>query len=121
MTSTALDNARAVLDGRTPVPPGQQARLAAFLGRQALEDVVDSICEKEDRSLHHPVTMRSRLTVLEIVHGPEVARAAEVAWIGLSDACHHHAYELAPTAAEVSHLIDIVATLLPQQEGPTGD
>jgi hypothetical protein len=111
MTLEGLDDARAVLDGKAPVPHGQQARLAAFLGRQALEDIVDSMCEKEDQSLRHPVTMRSRLTILSIICGPEAARIAEVAWIGLSDACHHHAYELAPTITEVGHLIDIVSAL----------
>jgi hypothetical protein len=111
MISAALDDARAVLNGKTPVPHGQQARLAAFLGRQALEDIVDSMCKKEDKSLRHPVTMRSRLTVLGITQGSDVARAMEVVWIGLSDACHHHAYELAPTITEVGHLIDIVSAL----------
>lgn len=117
-TATALDQARAVLDGQTPAPRGQQTRLAAFLGRQALEDIVDSMCAKENRSLRHPVTMRSRLTALRMIYGPEIARAAEVAWIGLSGACHHHAYELAPTVTEMGHLIDIVATLEPAQEMP---
>jgi hypothetical protein len=111
MTSVALDHARAVLDGRTPVPRGQQARIAAFLGRQALEDIVDATCAKENQPLKHPVTMRSRLTVLGFLCEPDVARAVEVAWLGLSEACHHHAYELAPTTAEVGHLINIVAAL----------
>ena len=78
------------------------------------------MCEKEDQALRHPVALRSRLTVLGITYGPEVARAAEVAWIGLSDACHNHAYELTPTVTEVSHLIDIVATLRPTGRTDSG-
>lgn len=69
------------------------------------------ICAEQDPALCHPVTMRSRLTVLGFIHGPGVASAAEVVWQGLSEACHHHAYELTPTAAEIAHLIEVVATM----------
>jgi hypothetical protein len=31
---------------------------------------------------------------------------------GLSVACHHHAFELAPTATEVHHLISLVGTVV---------
>jgi hypothetical protein len=111
MTSALIGHARAVLDGRTPVPPGQQAHVASFLARQALEDIVLSLCERRIQSLDYPVAMRSRLIVLGMLSEPQTATAIEVAWIGLSAACHHHAYELAPTAAEVRHLINIVAGL----------
>jgi hypothetical protein len=111
MTPPSLDLARSVLDGRTAAPPGCQARIAAFLARQALQDEVDALCAAHDPALRHPVTMRSRLTVLRFIHGADVARTAEVAWQGLNEACHHHAYELSPTAAEIGHLIDVVASL----------
>jgi hypothetical protein len=111
MTSDLIDHARAVLGGRTPVPPGQQAYLAAVLGRQALEDIIDHLCEQRFEPLGHPVVMRSRLIILAMVLDQDTARAMEIAWTGLSAACHHHAYELTPTTTEIRHLIDIVADL----------
>lgn len=111
MTTSLLDHARAILDGSTPVPEGEHAYLAAVLARQALEDVVDRLCRNRFGSMAHPVKMRSRLIALDTILDEETARALEIAWTGLSEACHHHAYELTPTTAEVHHLIDIVAHL----------
>lgn len=111
MKSATLDLARAVLDGRSPVPHGQRARCAAFLARQACEAQVNALCAEQDPALCYPVTMRSRLTVLGFLHGPDIAGTARLAWHGLSEACHYHAYELTPTVAEIGHLIDIIATL----------
>jgi hypothetical protein len=111
VTTDLIAHARAILDGRTPVPAGQRAYLAAALARQALEDTVERLCAERFGPLGHPVTMRSRLIVLGTVLDRETMRGIEIAWAGLSTACHHHAYELTPTTAEISHLIDIVAGL----------
>ncbi|HEX5494546.1 MAG TPA: hypothetical protein VFX70_08255 [Mycobacteriales bacterium] len=59
-------------------------------------------------------TVRSRLIVLRALVGDaeaDTAEAAEAAWAGLSRACHQHAYELAPTTGEVSHLVGLVTIL----------
>lgn len=72
---------------------------------------MDALCAKRDSALRHPVTMRSRPTVLGILYGPDIGRAAQLAWHGLSEACHYHAYQLTPTVAEIDHLIDILATV----------
>jgi hypothetical protein len=47
--------------------------------------------------------MRAQLLLLPLPQfaGPEAALLAREAWLGLSRAAHHHAYELAPTAAEL--------------------
>jgi hypothetical protein len=37
-------------------------------------------------------------------------------WSALSNACHHHAYELAPTAAELERRIDAVDRLVAKLE-----
>lgn len=51
---------------------------------------------------------------------PTAAGLAREAWLGLAGAAHHHAYELAPTAAElrtwhtkVSELASLLAALAP--------
>lgn len=106
-----LAQARDVLDGHTEMPRGQSACVAALLARQALEQTVSTLCERAIQRLDNPVTMRSRLIVLRTLGDAAQARIAETAWIGLSNACHHHAYELTPTTSEVRHLLDLVTRL----------
>ena len=103
----ALDLARAVLQGRHAVPARQAARMAALLGRQALEGVIGALCGPELAR----ATMRTRLVYVRVLVDAEIADRAGVAWYGLSNACHHHAYELSPTPGEVEHLADLVSTL----------
>ena len=45
--------------------------------------------------------MRPQLLLLPSYAGTGIAERARDAWTGLSRAAHHHAYELAPTAAEL--------------------
>lgn len=81
--------------------------MAAWLARSALEAAVVNRLQ----ALGHDVgqaTMGSRLTCLYVL-APGHAAVAEFAWNRLSRACHHHAFELAPTAGEVCTLVDHVA------------
>lgn len=92
--------------------PSESLRGACWLGRAALEATVRQ--QLEDAG--HPVgtaSMRSTLACFESAtrSTPQLARDAKYAWIGLSQAAHHHAYELAPTVAEVRHLLGLVATV----------
>jgi hypothetical protein len=57
-------------------------------------------------------SMRARLIVLDVLGRPDQTHSAQVAWNGLSRACHRHAYELSPTDREVRALLDHVAALL---------
>lgn len=87
-------------------------RIACWLGRRALEDIVDDLLELRQR---HPgeSSMASRLTCLEIAYAgqPDVVETAEYAWAGLSQASHQHAFQLDPTATECRHLISLVRRL----------
>ena len=56
--------------------------------------------------------MRSKLLVLRSLDTAEAADTAALAWNRLSSACHVHAYELQPSAAEITHLCREVASLL---------
>ena len=93
--------------------PSESLRGACWLGRAALEEAIRRQLENSG----HPVgtaSMRSMLACLESATGPstaQLARDAKYAWIGLSQASHHHAYELAPTVAEVRHLLGLVARI----------
>lgn len=107
MSGESLALASAVLDGRIVVSGSQSARMAALLARQALEDTVMGLCGQEMSQ----ASMRARLSYLRAFADSRTADSAAIAWNGLSQACHHHAYELTPSRGEVSHLIDLVATL----------
>lgn len=103
-----LDHARRVLD--SPGMGGHSARLAAFLTRQALEEIVDRRCAVlEPTSL--AATTRSKLLLLRCLDDQAVAERAALAWNRLSTACHVHAYELAPSIAEIAQLREQVAAL----------
>ncbi len=94
MPTPAIDlvcTAERILDGVIPMPVGRVARAAAAVARQALEDAVAVQCSTLAAGLHRP-TMRSQLILLRELGDREVGRKAQVAWDGLSQACHHHAY-----------------------------
>lgn len=106
MTATGLlSQAQAVLDGAAP----GRNRMACWIARSALEDAVRA--RLEDRGLNAgDGSMRSLLTCFEVAYAtdPQLVDSATHAWAGLSNACHHHAFELAPTAVEAQRLIDTV-------------
>lgn len=100
-----------------PRPDGLSSRIAAFLARQALEVIVDERCT----DLGAPAawaSMRTKLAVLRSLDAEEAADSAAIAWNRLSSACHVHAFELQPSAAEVQHLCGVVASLLPVTDAP---
>jgi hypothetical protein len=110
-TTLLLQHAANIVGGTMTTTPRQANRVAAFLIRQALEEVVHAQCELLIHRLDHPVRMQSRLTVLYLFASAEVATTAAYAWFALSRACHHHAYELGPTASELRHLLGLVQGL----------
>jgi hypothetical protein len=105
-----LGHAQQILTTR--IAGGLSPRMAAFVGRQALEEIVADRCS----ALNAPApsaTMRSKLLVLRALDDSEAADRAAVAWSRLSQACHLHAYEMQPSPAEIEHLCTLVAALLP--------
>ena len=91
---------------------GLSSRMAAFLARQALEEIIDERCA----GLAAPApsaTTRSKLLILRALDTDEAADRAAAAWNRLSNACHLHAYEMQPSTAEVEQLCGVVAGLLP--------
>jgi hypothetical protein len=57
--------------------------------------------------------MRVQLILLRAYLGDtDLAGRAAHAWSALSRACHHHAYELAPTAAELEDWLSVVEELI---------
>jgi hypothetical protein len=106
-----LQHAKGILEGAPQASP-RQNRITAFLIRQALEAEVGVRCEHLAARIDHPVRMRSRLLVLHVLAPSEVAGKIDYAWNALSRACHHHAYELAPTVSELRYLHSLVTDLV---------
>ncbi|WP_231395879.1 hypothetical protein [Mycobacterium sp. URHD0025] len=91
---------------------GLSSRVAAFLARQALEEIIDQRCAS--LNAHAPwANSRSKLVVLKSLDTAEAADRAALAWNRLSVACHVHAFETQPSTAEVEYLCGVVASLIP--------
>ncbi|RBY75814.1 hypothetical protein DQ238_18890 [Geodermatophilus sp. TF02-6] len=81
---------------------GWWPRTAAFLIRAALELELRAFWDRAEPGTEG-APMRAQLLVLATRTPPGAGTARDVAaaWHALSRACHHHPYELAPTAAEL--------------------
>jgi hypothetical protein len=107
-TRATLRLARHLLSRADPSTAGLWPRAAALLIRQALEESVDAYWTERQLPLDSLPT-HAQLVCLRLMT-PEGTRPAELheAWGALSRACHHHPYELAPTAGELATWIDVV-------------
>jgi len=94
-----------------PRVAGLSSRIAAFLARQALEQIIEQRCIDLGASAPY-ANARSKLLALRALDSAEVANSAASAWSRLSSACHIHAYEIQPSTAEVEQLCAVVAWLL---------
>ncbi|WP_067653335.1 hypothetical protein [Nocardia harenae] len=106
--STLLVMAAAQADRRSP----HSNRIAAWLTRTALEQIVDDLLRARGIEPGEAST-KARLTCLEVAYRDErdVPARSQYAWTRLSEACHQHAYQLSPTYQEVRHLLEIVGEL----------
>jgi len=65
--------------------------------------------------------MRAQMICLRTYLGDsELAARAGHAWAALSRACHHHPYELAPTAGELKVWFSVVGDLIRKVDSATG-
>jgi hypothetical protein len=107
-----VEMADAVLRAHGSAWGGAWARAVALLARQALEGALDELWIVRDVNLS-PVSAHAQILCLG-AYLDDDALAAEVryAWGALSRACHHHPYELAPTAEELGRWVLTVRTLI---------
>lgn len=103
------DSPASARDGGTAV---LWPRAVALLGRQALEQGLDALWG----AVAPPVKDVSRhaqlLCLGAYVPHEDLVSDVRHAWHGLSDACHHQVYELAPTAIELGLWLDGVDRFL---------
>jgi hypothetical protein len=108
----ALDMARGLLRRADPLTAGLWPRASALLAGQALEATLDRLWGVQGLDLHL-VPMRTQLICLRTYLGDaDLAARAGHTWSALSRACHHHAYELAPTATELQAWFGVVDELM---------
>lgn len=107
-----LRAARDVLAQPDSVSAGVWPRAAAHLCRQALESGLAAFWAKRMPGVES-LPLRAKLLCLpSCFEDPQLSRTISYTWGALSNACHHHVYELAPTAAEIAGWIDTVEALL---------
>lgn len=92
-------------------PTGHQSlRMVCWLLRSVLEEACHELAAAQGADLGSCST-RATLICLRALYDetvPRLADDAESAWLRLSRAVHHHAYELSPTLSEVQELADTV-------------
>ena len=107
-TRAVLQLARDLLSRADPATAGLWPRAAALLTRQALEEAVDAYWKARHLPLDSLPT-HAQLVCLRMMTSDDTLPAQlHETWGALSRACHHHPYELAPTAAELAAWIDVV-------------
>jgi hypothetical protein len=111
MTPQALlAEADRLLTTVVPETRGRWPRVCAWLIRLALEQSLDEFWLRTLPAAAK-CSMRAQLLLLPTYAGEETAAQARDAWFGLAPAAHHHAYDLAPTAAELRRWHELVATM----------
>jgi hypothetical protein len=109
-----LAAARELISRTDAATDGVWPRTAALLARQALEGSIDQVwARRPDTAGLAERSMRTQFICLPAYITPGLAARAAYVWAALSSACHHHPYELAPTAAELTRWLDEVQRLTP--------
>lgn len=114
MTATPADllgHAKGLLSRATPETRGLWPRAAALLTRQALEQALDEYWQGKGLRVDECSTTAQLLCLAEYLNDENIALEAHHVWSALSRACHHHPYELAPTAGELEQWVSATRRL----------
>ena len=99
--------ARRLLEDAGALPRGTWPRAVAVLARQAVEAAVAQRLAARAPGLEQ-CSRATQFHCLRYVDDSADAVLAHQTWAVLSHACHHHAYDLAPTAGELRAWLDDV-------------
>ena len=110
-----LDAADEALRRKGSLPSGVRPRVAAFLGRQAIEEGLARLWAVRAPGLAQ-CSARAQLTCLPRYIAPGVAQETHYAWSALSRACHHDPYDLVPTVAEIRDWLAMAGDCLDEIE-----
>ncbi|MDQ3661169.1 MAG: hypothetical protein M3454_08965 [Actinomycetota bacterium] len=120
LTIGLLAEAKNLLSYSDAATAGLWPRAAALLARQALERALDDFWHVRAPGVENG-SGRSQLLCLRSYAGERLSEEASHTWTALSRACHHHAYELSPTASELERWMQSVTDVveaLEKSEGP---
>ena len=107
-----LEMADRVLRRADPATAGLWPRASAILALQALEASLLGLWESHALPLQ-ACSMQTQLICLRsYLEEASLAARAGHAWSALSRACHHHPYELGPTAGELQSWLSVVGELV---------
>ena len=107
-----LKMARGLLEHAEPDMAGLWPRASAVLAGRALEAGLRQLWERRTLDLRG-CSMSVQLICLRSYLGdPDLAARARHTWSALRRACHHHPYELAPTATELRGWLSVVEELV---------
>lgn len=113
-----LEAASGLLRRADPATAGLWPRVSALLALQALETSLGRLWRRHALEFRSG-SMRTQLICLRSYLGDAaLAARAGHTWSALRRACHHHPYELAPTAGELSSWFAVVGELAARVEGP---
>jgi hypothetical protein len=104
--------ARGLLERPDARTAGLWPRAAALLARQALEQGLDAYWRARGLRLDPCSTFTQLVCLREYLGDDALAGHAHHAWSSLSEACHHHPYEIAPGHPELLAWTDAVGELL---------
>jgi hypothetical protein len=96
---------------------GVWPRAAAFLARQALEAALRSFWVATAPGAEACSARAQFLCLKAYLDDDDLAWQAAVTWAALSQACHHHPYELAPVSSELAYWIDSAELLVERAAG----
>jgi hypothetical protein len=111
-----LELSRGLLSRPDAATAGLWPRASALLARQALETALDAYWSARGIGLDACPTRSQLICLKEYFDDSEMAAAVRSCWATLSGVCHHHAYELAPTVAELTVLLDVVEAFAARTE-----
>ncbi|BCJ77442.1 hypothetical protein CS0771_69860 [Catellatospora sp. IY07-71] len=107
-----LAAADGLLIGRGPAVGGWWPKACACLIRLALETAIDGYWQRHVPAVAAYGSGRTKLLLLRRRCDRGLVREAAYAWGTLSQATHHHPYELAPTHAELRRLHSSVSAIV---------
>lgn len=119
LTAGLLAEAHSLLAYSDAATAGLWPRAAALLARQALEQGLDDFWHERAPGVEDS-SRRSQLLCLRSYANEQLAEQASHTWAALSAACHHHVYELSPTASELDRWMRSVTDVVDSLENNGG-
>ena len=111
MTASQLLAAARVLSAQSGVVAGWRAVAVAVLARQALETAMDDLWRRKAPGAEE-AARQTQLLCLPCYADEALSELAANTWASLSGACHVRAYDLAPSADELTRWLSATSTVL---------